>query len=295
MTPYNGTLKALLDVKANMAESYENFFTTTLSMLTVRRRRSMIKDTLRSGEVVTTMPAFPTFGLQPNHSHTIISESAPAYALSRENLRARRQRDWNIQVPVFPPVYTPSTSSILIDDFVYGATQCCMQVTMQAINMNEARQLYDQLIPLSPIMLALTAATPIYKSKLVNTDMRWNVLSHVFDDRNPKELATDQRARSRWSSNQTYLSQSAPTTNSSPNDDLPIHSQILNALHSAGMDTPMSRHFAHILRHDPVKLMSSYISDTDDSTNLFGLFNNSCYQGVRFKPPPGGANPNNIG
>ena len=38
--------------------------------------------------------------------------------------------------------------------------------------MGEARELYDQLAPLCPIMLALTAASPAHRGYLVDTDCR---------------------------------------------------------------------------------------------------------------------------
>ena len=37
-------------------------------------------------------------------------------------------------------------------------------------------------------MLALTAATPIYKGFLANTDVRWNQISRAVDCRTPEEL-----------------------------------------------------------------------------------------------------------
>ena len=39
----------------------------------------------------------------------------------------------------------------------------CTQVTFQARDVSESRYMYDQLAVLAPIMLALTAATPILK------------------------------------------------------------------------------------------------------------------------------------
>ena len=62
------------------------------------------------------------------------------------------------------------------------------QITFQAKNITEGRQMYDQLSPLAPIMLALTAATPIYKGFLADTDVRWNQISRAVDDRTPEEL-----------------------------------------------------------------------------------------------------------
>lgn len=43
----------------------------------------------------------------------------------------------------------------------------CTQVTFQARDMAESRYIYDQMAVLAPIMLAVTAGTPILKGRLV--------------------------------------------------------------------------------------------------------------------------------
>ena len=50
---------------------------------------------------------------------------------------------------------------------------------MQTVNENECRWLYDQLTPLTPVFLALSAASPIFKSILSDLDCRWEALSAV--------------------------------------------------------------------------------------------------------------------
>ena len=80
---------------------------------------------------------------------------------------------------------------IYVNSSIFGANCCCLQVTMQARNVTEARRLYDQLIPLGPIMLALTAATSIWKGFLTDTDVRWNAFSAALDDRTPEELGDE--------------------------------------------------------------------------------------------------------
>ena len=81
-------------------------------------------------------------------------------------------------------------------------------------NIREGRTLYDQLSPLGPIMLALTAATPIYKGFLVDTDVRWNQISRAVDDRTPEELGEKPLEHARWripksryASNSTYIAE----------------------------------------------------------------------------------------
>lgn len=96
-----------------------------------------------------------------------------------------------------------------MDAMAFGMGCCCLQVTFQCRNIREARHLYDQLSVLSPILvllppvllqlplpplpslhsfqLALSAATPFFKGKIADTDVRWSVISQSVDDRTPAE------------------------------------------------------------------------------------------------------------
>ena len=130
------------------------------------------------------------------------------------NIRSRRGRKVEINVPIFRDENTPvlfrdptvdydlhiwpededvrngaaKDNHIYMDAMAFGMGSCCLQITFQAKNITEGRRLYDQLSPLGPIMLALTAATPIYKGFLADTDVRWNQISRAVDDRTPEEL-----------------------------------------------------------------------------------------------------------
>lgn len=61
-------------------------------------------------------------------------------------------------------------------------------MTFQARDCDESRYIYDQFAVLAPILLALTAATPIQKGRLADTDVRWNTIAASVDDRTPAEL-----------------------------------------------------------------------------------------------------------
>jgi glutamate--cysteine ligase catalytic subunit len=40
-----------------------------------------------------------------------------------------------------------------MDAMAFGMGCCCLQITFQACDINEARRLYDQLAPVAPIMV----------------------------------------------------------------------------------------------------------------------------------------------
>ena len=73
------------------------------------------------------------------------------------------------------------------DAMGFGMGCCCLQVTFQARDIHESRFLYDQLGIMAPILLALTANTPIFKGRLVNTDTRWDIIAAAVDCRTPSE------------------------------------------------------------------------------------------------------------
>lgn len=77
---------------------------------------------------------------------------------------------------------------IYMDSTIYGSGCCSLQVTVQAKNITEARRLHDQLLQLCPVMLALTAATPIAKGFLADSDVRASLHHQSIDDRTPEEL-----------------------------------------------------------------------------------------------------------
>ena len=73
--------------------------------------------------------------------------------------------------------------AIHMDAMAFGMGCCCLQITFQAKDVEESRFMYDQLAVVAPIMMALTASTPILKGRLADTDCRWGVISESVDDR----------------------------------------------------------------------------------------------------------------
>lgn len=75
----------------------------------------------------------------------------------------------------------------MVSDVFWLAVITHAQVTFQAREVDESRHLYDQLAALTPMLLALTAATPFARGALLDTDSRWDIISQSVDDRTPAE------------------------------------------------------------------------------------------------------------
>lgn len=165
---------------------------------------------------VFTDPCYPVSGPRLR-SHFVPDEIANPhirFPTLAANIRSRRGKKVQVNVPVFKDKNTPwpwtdptvnydlhnwpedddvrngaaPDNFIHMDAMAFGMGSCCLQITFQAKNITEGRKMYDQLSPLGPILLALTAATPIYKGFLADTDVRWNQISRAVDDRTPEEL-----------------------------------------------------------------------------------------------------------
>ena len=164
----------------------------------------------------TTTPDYPVSGeqLRSQFLPDEIANPHIRFPTLAANIRLRRGRKVELNVPVFHDLHTQSPfkdptvdyamhkwpedddvrngaakeDSIYMDAMAFGMGSCCLQLTFQAKNIDEGRKMYDHLSPLGPIMLALTAATPIYKGMIADTDVRWNQISAAVDDRTPEEL-----------------------------------------------------------------------------------------------------------
>jgi glutamate--cysteine ligase catalytic subunit len=208
--------------------------------------------------------------------------TAPAHAHSHTNGNgvAHDEKEYNIHM----------------DAMGFGMGCCCLQCTFQCCNISEARFFYDQLAVMSPIMLALTAATPIYKGLLANTDARWNIISASVDDRTPAERGEVPNAKqqyitkSRYDSISTYISP-FPTLRNEYNDlDIRTDAKTFETLVAAGMDTILARHFAHLFIRDPLVIYADRIElDDEKYSDHFENIQSTNWQTVRFKPPPPGS------
>ena len=237
------------------------------------------------------------------------------------NIRARRGAKVALNVPVFRDTNTPQPfrdptvdydrhdwpedddvrrpgvvrdNCIYMDAMAFGMGSCCLQITFQAQNIAEGRTMYDQLSPLGPILLALTAATPIYKGFLADTDVRWNQISDAVDDRTPEERGEAPLRHARWripksryASNSTYIAQDPRLRPEYLDPELVVDEGVRARLTAGGMDDALATHFAHLFIRDPLVVFAEDLHHLNlDATDHFENLQSTNWQHMRFKPPP---------
>ncbi|KAJ1790288.1 glutamate--cysteine ligase [Coemansia sp. RSA 2167] len=128
-----------------------------------------------------------------------VATATPSAAASPADLNANglpSNAPWDALLNSQPPppsrpllLEPPSNKNcVLLDSPLFGiGSGGVLRVTLCAADLDEARSLHDQLAPISAIMAALTAATPIVKGHLVNRDCYWDVQCSTVDDRSAQE------------------------------------------------------------------------------------------------------------
>nr|XP_050869836.1 glutamate--cysteine ligase catalytic subunit isoform X2 [Vespula vulgaris] len=310
--PYGGLLAHFNVVEANM-----------------RYRRQEATKLLKHGEVLMSLTNFPRLGASDftdppavptptaGASRSLffpdeaIYPGHPRFKTLTKNIRERRGEKVAINIPIFKDTNVPSpfkedlisqgddgSSSkaakidhVYMDAMGFGMGCCCLQLTFQACNIDEGRTLYDQLTPLCPIMLALTAASPFYRGYVTDVDCRWNVISCSVDcrtqeERGLKPLEENQFRihKSRYDSIDSYLSEQGDKYNDVP---LIYDVEIYNQLLDNGIDRLLAQHIAHLFIRDSVSLFSEKIHQNDlEDTDHFENIQSTNWQTMRFKPPP---------
>jgi len=145
-------------------------------------------------------------------------------------------------------------------------------------------------------MLAISAASPIFRGVLADVDTTWAVLSAAVDCRTDEErgemnLKNDRKIipKSRWASVSSYLCDE----NQKYNDmKLVVDEASEKTLRDAGMDPIMATYFAHLWIRDPITLWRERVELDDEKesdhfqSDHFQHFQSTNYQSLRFKPPP---------
>ncbi|CAO3626798.1 unnamed protein product [Cunninghamella blakesleeana] len=313
--PYNATLKDLVKVEGNM-----------------KRRRKLAKEVCHPDDYPITLVTYPRLGC-PDELYPEYDTNGPLmesiflpdqmidhtirFISLNSNIKGKRGAKVAINIPIYRDLkirdsfMDPSLSlykednnkkmhqvalpdHIYMDSIVFGGSCCCLQVTLQACDINEARAIYDQLAPMAPIMLALTAATPIFRGYLVDTDTRWEVLAQSLDDRSEIERSTESsnpseiKKERRYGPINTYISNDNKYKSKYNDLNISYDKDTYQQLLKKGVDESLAKHISHIFTFDsltiPTKLMAQ--GDDENSIDHFDNIQSACYQSVRFKLPP---------
>ncbi|CAE6455092.1 unnamed protein product [Rhizoctonia solani] len=314
-SPYNGSINSLLSVERDM-----------------RNRRKLARAYLLPNETLMTITSFPRLGVQEPFTHPetdaangTINESLflpediispySRYPSVIANAKSRRGSKVSANVPIYFDTNTsmPFIDStipwdrtaltedheaiahdhIYLDTTCFGAGCCCVQITLQARNVDEAKTIYDALVPFTPIMMALTASSPAYRGYLSDVDCRWNIIEELCDDRTEEErglkaLKQGQRClpKSRWSSVDMYLSEKSNNQPESNDVPVPIHEDAYRRLRDHNVDDLLAKHVAHLFVRDPLIVIPDKIEQDDEkSTEHFEALQSTSWRSLRLKPP----------
>ncbi|KAJ1448288.1 glutamate-cysteine ligase-domain-containing protein [Pelagophyceae sp. CCMP2097] len=315
-------------VESTPAEPYSGFAHDLRRIeVNMRARRARLIAALDDDEIAPTVVVYPMLGVPgtvegdvrgPIANSAYLPDSVinphPRFGALTRNIRQRRGGNVDIHVPMFKDEHTPVEAveeGIHMDAMAFGMGCCCLQVTFQCRDVDESRHVYDQLAVLAPIMLALTAATPIVKGKLQDWDVRWDMIEGSVDCRTPAERRgkgepTSQPANahmagdgvrpirtSRYSGVSSYMCEHKECALHCPasfyNDvDLEVDEASYATLRAAGLDDLLAKHVAHLFIRDPLVCFRGMISELDDSvaTDHFENLQSTNWNSVRWKPPP---------
>lgn len=222
------------------------------------------------------------------------------------------------EMPASLPDYAHAAleDNIYMDCMCFGMGCCCLQVTFQACSVEEARRMYDQLAVICPLMLALTAAAPIFRGYLADVDCRWDVIAGSVDDRTreerglePLEKSMANISKSRYDSISWYLSPGPNYSGGDCNPDEPDFSKpslgsgfykdayndldiatdadIYKMLVDGGVDHLLAKHYSHLFIRDPLVVFRELLDQDDQvSADHFENIQSTNWQTMRFKPPP---------
>lgn len=173
----------------------------------------------------------------------------------------------------------------------FGMGCSCLQATFQAGSIEEAKHLYDQLLPFTPILLALSAGSPIWRGYLCDIDCRWSVISASVDDRTEEELGhvplkKDQYLvhKSRYDSVDSYLSEAGQLFN---DIDIVKDTKFYKTMIENNVDRILAEHISHLFIRDPIAIFKEKLDCKDDQdVDSFENIQSTNWQSMRFKPPP---------
>ena len=225
--------------------------------------------------------------------------SHPRFGTLARNIRERRGSKVDIQVPIYIDKLTnltekterePYPGIIYMDCMAFGMGNACFQITLGFCSLNLSKLAYDLLIPITPIMLALSANTCIFKGQLSGHDSRWAVLSQSVDDRTDDEKdpkSVNYIHKGRYSPVYSYVSDNIYIQDF--HNDYPkfnIDKDNYEELVKNGIPKRLAEHFCNLLVRDPLVIFDQKIDiEEPDDYSHFENFQSTNWNSVRLKPP----------
>lgn len=268
----------------------------------IKRRNDMNKRMEKEQLYFLSMPSFPTLGdgaffdsehkevadlahlenkADRNHSSKslyvvdeLINSHNRFHTLVR-NIRERRGDKVDIRVPLFRDEQTPPhEQDIHMDSMHFGMGMCSLQVTFECQNLDHGRYLHDALLPFTPILAAMSAASPIHKGRLADWDLRWKIIEQSTDSRRADEVHTGRHPKPRYSTMSHYISDH-PYFSHPGLEDVPQTTdgkEYEAELIEAGMPPTLAAHFASKFAHDALVIFEERLAYLEDSTEHFEQF-----------------------
>lgn len=211
------------------------------------------------------------------------------YRTLEANARARKGDVMDIKIPLYRGSKTASAEAAVDDNeyvslegTIFGAGACGLQVTMEATDIEEACEIHDQLCALGPIMLALTASTPIFRGHLADIDARWNAISQCIDDRTQEEIES---LGPRWAPCPMYLGDSTSAKMATPS--CVAEESIRQRLEKAGMSRKLAWYYANHFTRSIFLISQEDLDGTADPNgpNLWVRLSGTIFPHVRVKMP----------
>jgi len=225
--------------------------------------------------------------------------SHPRFGTLAKNIRDRRGKKVDIQIPIYKDTKTnltvktedePNPGMITMDCMAFAMGCCCFQITLGFCSLNLSKLAYDLIIPMTPIILALSAGTSILKGQLSGHDTRFDIISQGVDDRTDDEKDPKSKNyiyKSRYSNVYSYISDNVYVQDY--HNDYPkfnIDEVYLKQLMDAGIPKRLSEHFCNLMIRDALVIFDEKIDIEEPSDySHFENFQSTNWNSVRLKPP----------
>jgi len=231
-----------------------------------------------------------------DYTNDIVITCHPRFEVFTQHTRRRTGKKQLGLIPIYQDKLTNTIQDekfpgfIHLDSFTSGMGNGCLQVTFGIESFYEAIYCYDQLIPLTSILLALTGSSSIVKGKLSGWDNRFNILTQLCDDRTDDEKNPDSKNylyKSRYSNVYSYISDHEYVKDHHNNyPKMSVDEEFVSKMKNKGFPNRFSEFIAQLFVREPMIVFEKLveIENKDDPSHFLNLMTTN-WNSLRFKPP----------